>query len=304
MARLLLYLQTMGSELHRREVLQAAAAAGVAGVAEAAGGPKVAHAAVAPAFFVSHGSPLVALDTDAYPQALRAFGDGVGGVRALVVVSAHWETAGGVHVTSSEAPPLIYDFGGFPEPLYQLTYPCPGEPVLAREVLSHLSAAGFPGVADPVRGLDHGTWVPLRLTLPAARLPVVQVSMPRGATAEDVFRMGEALRPLRAQGVMLVGSGNITHNLRRVVFEDKNAPAESWAQAFDTWVAQGLAARDFTGLRAWSTAPNARLAHPSTEHLFPLYFVLGAALPEDRVTPVYEGFHHGTLSMRSFALRA
>jgi len=293
----------MSSDLHRREVLQAAAAVGVAGVAEAAGGKKVAGPAVAPAFFVSHGSPMVALDKDAYPQALRSFAEGLKDVLALVVVSAHWETAGGVRVTASEAPPLIYDFGGFPEPLYQLTYPCPGEPVLAREVVSRLASAGFPAVEDPARGLDHGTWVPLRLTLPEARLPVVQLSMPRGATAEDVARMGEALRPLRSQGVMLMGSGGITHNLRRVVFQDKSAPAEPWAQAFDTWVAQGLSARDFTGLRAWSTAPNARLAHPSTEHLFPLYFVLGAALPEDRVTPVYEGFHHGTLSMRSFALR-
>lgn len=294
----------VSSELHRREVLQAAAAVGVAGVAEAAGGKKVAGRSVAPAFFVSHGSPMVALDSDAYPQALKSFAAGLQEVRALIVVSAHWETAGGVRVTASEAPPLIYDFGGFPEPLYQLTYPCPGEPVLAREVASRLVSAGFPAVEDPARGLDHGTWVPLRLALPAARLPVVQLSMPRGATAEDVARMGEALRPLRSQGVMLMGSGGITHNLRRVVFQDKYAPAEPWAQAFDGWVAQGLLSRDFTGLRAWSTAPNARLAHPSTEHLFPLYFVLGAALAEDRVTPVFEGFHHGTLSMRSFALRA
>ncbi|HYH99309.1 class III extradiol ring-cleavage dioxygenase [Hyalangium sp.] len=264
---------------------------------------EVAGPSVAPACFVSHGSPMVALDTDAYPQALRAFAEGLKGVRALVVVSAHWETAGGVRVTASEAPPLIYDFGGFPEPLYQLTYPCPGEPVLAREVAARLTSAGIPAAEDPSRGLDHGTWVPLRLALPEAKLPVVQLSMPRGATADEVARMGEALRPLRAQGVMLMGSGGVTHNLRRVVFQDKHAPAEAWAQAFDTWVAERLAAKDFTGLRAWSTAPNARLAHPSTEHLVPLYFVLGAALPEDRVTPVYEGFHHGTMSMRSFALR-
>ncbi len=116
--------------------------------------------------------------------------------------------------------------------------------------------------------------------------------------------MGEALRPLRSEGVLLMGSGGMTHNLRRVVFQDKAAPVEPWAQAFDGWVSERLAARDFAGLRAWQSAPNARLAHPTTEHLLPLYFVLGAALPEDRLTPVFEGFHHGTLSMRSFALRA
>ncbi|MDY7233022.1 dioxygenase [Hyalangium rubrum] len=293
----------MGSELHRREVLQAAAAVGVAGAAEA-GERKVARPATAPAFFVSHGSPMVALDTDDYPKALRAFGQGVGAVHALVVVSAHWETRGEVRVTASEAPSTIHDFGGFPEALYQLTYPCPGEPVLAREVVSRLSAAGIPAVEDSRRGLDHGTWVPLRLALPAANLPVVQVSMPVGASARDVARMGEALRPLRSQGVLLVGSGSMTHNLRQVVFHNKAAPVVPWAQAFDSWAAERIAARDFSGMQDWLNAPNARLAHPTHEHLLPLYFVLGAALPEDRVTPVYEGFHHGTLSMRSFALRA
>ncbi len=285
-------------------MLQAAAAVGVASAAEAAGGRKVASPTLAPAFFISHGSPLVALDTDAYPQALRAFGDGVAASRALVVVSAHWETHGGVRVTASAAPPLIYDFGGFPEAMYRLTYPCPGEPQLAQRIVSLLSGAGLPAVADVERGLDHGTWVPLRLALPAARMPVVQVSMPRGALAEDVARIGEALRPLRSEGVLLMGSGGMTHNLRRVVFQDKADPVEPWAQAFDGWVAERLAARDFSGLRSWSSAPHARLAHPTPEHLLPLYFVLGAALPEDRVTPVFEGFHHGTLSMRSFALRA
>jgi 4,5-DOPA dioxygenase extradiol len=101
-----------------------------------------------------------------------------------------------------------------------------------------------------------------------------------------------------------MGSGSMTHNLRRLDFRNKAASVEPWAQAFDTWMAERLTARDFSGLREWLSAPNARLAHPTPEHLLPLYFVLGAALPEDRVTPVFEGFHHATLSMRSFALRA
>ncbi|WP_225411151.1 dioxygenase family protein [Stigmatella hybrida] len=292
----------MGSGFDRREVLQMAAAVGVAGISETVG-PRAGASTVAPAAFVSHGSPLVALDTDAYPQALRRFGESVNGVRALVVVSAHWETPGGVRVTASATPPLIYDFGGFPEALYRLTYPCPGAPEVAQEAVALLAAAGFASAADAGRGLDHGTWVPLRLALPEASLPVVQVSMPRGASAEDVMRMGQALRPLRSQGVLLLGSGGVSHNLRRL-FPDKAAPSESWAQAFDTWVAERLDARDFSGLLDWMRAPNARLAHPTAEHFLPLSFVLGAALPEDRLMPVFEGFHHGTLSMRSFALRA
>ncbi|MFY2563967.1 dioxygenase [Corallococcus terminator] len=289
----------MGDGLDRREVLQGAAAAGVSGVLGA--GSKGGRA---PALFVSHGSPMVALDADAYPRALKTFGDGAATARAIVVVSAHWETPGEVRVTASAKPPLVYDFFGFPDALYRLRYAAPGAPDVASDVVARLGAAGLKAVADSERGLDHGAWVPLLHTFPQATLPVVQVSMPLGASAADVVKMGEALRPLRAQGVLLMGSGGIVHNLRRVNFHQKDASPEPWAQAFDTWVAQKLEARDFVGLQSWLDAPNAQLAHPRAEHLLPLYFVLGAALPEDRLTSVFEGFHHGTLSMRSFALRA
>ncbi|AKQ64113.1 hypothetical protein A176_001025 [Myxococcus hansupus] len=291
----------MADELDRRVVLQGAAAAGVAGVL-GAGGPGGSQA-VAPTAFISHGSPMVALDSDAYPQALRRLGD-ASPVRALVVVSAHWETPGEVRVTSSAQPSLIHDFYGFPEALYRLRYGAPGAPSLSEDVVSRLKAGGLPAVADAERGWDHGAWVPLLHAFPEAKLPVVQVSMPLGASPADVARMGELLRPLRAQGVLLMGSGGIVHNLRRLNFQEKEASVEPWAEAFDAWIARKLEARDFTGLQSWLDAPNARLAHPRAEHLMPLYFVLGAALPEDRLTPVFEGFHHGTLSMRSFALRA
>jgi len=287
----------MSSDLNRREVLQGAAAAGMGGMLGGAG------TRLAPALFVSHGSPMVALETDAYPQALKAFGESLVPVRAVVVVSAHWETLNAVHVTAAEAPPLIYDFGGFPEPLYHLKYPSPGSPELARDIVARLGAASVPAVADAGRGLDHGTWIPLRLALPSARTPVVQVSLPWGASAADVAKLGEVLRPLRSEGVLLMGSGGITHNLRRLAWQDKSAPAASWAGEFDAWVGAKLAVRDFTGVQAWTSAPHARLAHPSAEHFLPLFFVLGAALPEDRLTPVFEGFHYSSLSMRSFVLR-
>ena len=259
--------------------------------------------AVAPALFVSHGSPMVALQEDAFTQALRGFGEGCSEVEAVVVVSAHWETRGGVRVTAAEAPPLVYDFGGFPPPLSALKYPSPGAPGLARELVARLNEAGVPAREELERGWDHGTWIPLRLLLPLARTPVVQVSLPWGASAADVARMGEVLRPMRQKGVLLMGSGGITHNLRRLDWQNKQAPAGEWAGAFDAWVAQGLRTRDFVGLQSWLSAPHAQLAHPSAEHLLPLFFVLGAALPEDRIMAVFEGFHHATLSMRSFALR-
>ncbi|MBN8226102.1 dioxygenase [Corallococcus macrosporus] len=291
----------MASGVDRREVLQGVAAAGVAGVMGP--GPSVARQ-VAPALFVSHGSPMTALDADDYPQALKRFGDGAGAVKALVVVSAHWETDARVHVTAMAAPPLVYDFYGFPEAMYRLRYAPPGAPALAQDVVARLSAAGVPAVGDAERGLDHGVWVPLLHAFPEARVPVVQVALPADATPAQVARMGEALRPLRAEGVLLMGSGGVVHNLRRVNFRSKLASVEPWAAEFDAWVAGKLAARDFIGLQSWMDAPNSRVAHPSAEHWLPIYFVLGAALPEDRITPVFEGFHHGTLSMRSFALRA
>ncbi|MBJ6759481.1 dioxygenase [Myxococcaceae bacterium JPH2] len=258
----------------------------------------------APALFVSHGSPMVALDADAYPRALHDFGASASQARALVVVSAHWETEGEVAVTSSEAPPLIYDFYGFPAPLYQLRYPARGAPGLAVDIVALLREAGIPARAEPTRGLDHGVWVPLRHAFPDARVPVIQVSLPADAEPAEVARLGEALRPLRSEGVVLVGSGGLVHNLRRVNFRSKEAPVEPWAAEFDGWVASRLASRDFAGLQAWRGAPNAALAHPSADHFLPLFFALGAALPEDGITSVFEGFHHATLSMRSFALRA
>ncbi|RKH12288.1 dioxygenase [Corallococcus praedator] len=291
----------MGTGVDRREVLQGVAAAGVAGVMGS--GPTVARQ-VAPALFVSHGSPMTALDSDEYPQALKRFGEGVGPVKALVVVSAHWETDARVHVTAMAAPPLVYDFHGFPEEMYRLRYPAPGAPDLSADVVARLTAAGVPAVAETERGLDHGVWVPLRHAFPEARVPVIQVALPADATPSAVAKMGEALRPLRADGVLLMGSGGVVHNLRRVNFRSKLASVEPWAAEFDAWVAGKLAARDFVGLQSWGDAPNARVAHPSPEHWLPIYFVLGAALAEDRLTPVFEGFHHGTLSMRSFALRA
>ena len=257
--------------------------------------------AALPALFVSHGAPTAALERDAYTGALAAFGEQVGPPAAVLVVSGHWEASGPVRVTATEAPRLIYDFGGFPDALYRIRYPCPGAPALAEQAVSLLRAAGLAAELEPSRGLDHGVWVPLLHVFPEARVPVVQLSLPRGASARDVRRLGEALRPLRRQGVLLVGSGGLVHNLRRIDFSGAQAPVMPWARDFEGWMAERLAARDVEALEGWERAPGAALAHPSPEHLLPLFFVLGAALPEDRLTPVFEGIHYGSLSLRTFA---
>ncbi len=165
-----------------------------------------------------------------------------------------------------------------------------------------LAAPGRDTVADSYRGLDHGVWVPLVHAFPAADIPVVQVSMPRPQSPADTVSMGKALAPLRERGVLLVGSGGLVHNLRQVRFEDKLAPVDVWAKEFDQWAWERIQKRDLVALSNYRVAPQAERAVPTSEHYEPHLFVLGAGRPEDRVTSIFEGFHHGNLSMRSFFL--
>jgi len=237
-----------------------------------------------------------ALGGDAHWAALKKFGDAHGDARAIVIVSAHWQTRGQIRATSWEHAPLIYDFGGFPPELYQLTYPAPGDPALA---------ARIPGAApETKRGLDHGAWVPLRLAWPDARIPVVQVSLPAD-DARAAFDLGRALRPLRDEGILVIGSGGIVHNLGLVHLQEKNSGVDPWAAEFDRWVAARLEARDIEGLLGYqATAPEAELSVPTPEHFNPIFVTLGASWPEDRLDTIYEGFHYGNLSMRSFVFAA
>jgi 4,5-DOPA dioxygenase extradiol len=258
-----------------------------------------------PALFVSHGAPSAALDDDAYTHALGGWARARPRPRAIVVVSAHAEVRGPVRVNAGARPSLIYDFYGFPSPLYDLRYPAPGAPDLAREVAGAFVAAGLDPVLDAQRGWDHGVWVPLRLLYPAADVPVVEVSLPVPRTPELLLAMGRALTPLRERGVILFGSGGIVHNLRRLRWDDPEGPPEPWAAAFGAWVDERLQARDTAGLLAYaSLAPHADLAVPTSEHFDPLFFVLGARDGRDGVESLYEGFRYGTLSLRSFALAA
>jgi 4,5-DOPA dioxygenase extradiol len=245
---------------------------------------------------------MVALEPDAYTDALRAFGERVR-PRAVAVVSAHWTTAGGVTVTAAARHQVIHDFGGFPDELYRLDYPAPGDPPLAAEIAARLGADGFPARLDPVHGIDHGTWIPMRIAWPAGSVPVVQVSLPEMAPG-DLVRMGEALRPLREDGVLVLGSGGMVHNLAQLQWRDKYAPAEPWAVEFDAWMADRIDAGDTAALVAYrDRAPSARRAAPTSEHLHPLFVALGAA-GRDRPHSIFEGFHHGSLGMRSLEFRA
>ena len=258
-----------------------------------------------PALFVSHGAPTAALDDDAYTRALGAWARARPQPHAIVVLSAHAEALGPVRVNTAARPSLIYDFYGFPPPLYALRYPAPGGPDLAREVAAAFAEAGVEPLLDAQRGWDHGVWVPLRLLYPAADVPVVAVSLPVPRTPELLLAMGRAIAPLRERGILLFGSGGVVHNLHRLTWDAEPGTAEPWAAAFGAWVDDRLAALDVEGLGAYaSRAPHAELAVPTSEHFDPVFFVLGSLDPRDRVESVYEGFRYGTLSLRSFALAA
>ena len=246
-----------------------------------------------PAVFLAHGSPMSALGGDAHAAALKHFGQAHAGARGIVIVSAHWQTSAPVRATAWEHAPLVYDFGGFPEELYRIRYPAAGDPALA---------ARIPGaVAEVSRGLDHGAWVPLRLAWPDARIPVVQVSLP-ATGPQEVFNLGRGLRPLRDEGIIVIGSGGIVHNFGLVHFSEKNSGIDPWAAEFDRWVAARIAAQDIEGLLNYrASAPEAELAVPTPEHFDPIFIALGAAWPDERLETIYEGFHYGNLSMRSFA---
>jgi aromatic ring-opening dioxygenase catalytic subunit (LigB family) len=210
--------------------------------------------------------------------------------KALVVVSAHWE-ASVPTVMSAAHPPMFYDYYGFPEASYRLTWPAPGDPALAKRVRELLSGAGFETAEDTHRGYDHGTFVPLKLTWPDAEVPVVQLSLIEGLDPREHLKMGRALAPLRDEGVFILGSGNTFHNMRG--FRDPSA--REGAAQFDTWLQQAVTAspeeRD-AQLAAWEQAPYARFSHPREEHLLPLMFVAGAA-GADRGTVSWSGTFMG-----------
>ncbi len=251
-----------------------------------------------PTAFLAHGSPMLALEGEAWSEAVTRFGQRLPHLRAILVCSAHWEATGPFRLSSAEVPGVMHDFGGFPEALYTLDYPASGSPELAAEAARLLGDAGLEATLDPQRPLDHGAWVPLRYLKPAADVPVVQLSLPRPRTPELLLAAGRALAPLRDSGVLILGSGGIVHNLRRLDWAGTAAP-QPWATAFDRWIRERLAAGDETALKAWAQAPGAAESVPTSEHLDPLFVALGAAggTPEN----LFDGWQLGSLSLSSFA---
>lgn len=253
----------------------------------------------APVLFVSHGAPTFAIEPGLLGPRLQLLGRDLTGVKAVLVVSPHWQS-NEVRVMATAQPETMYDFGGFSSKLYDITYPAPGAPALAAEAALLLNAAGFRASLDERRGLDHGAWVPLVHLAPNAQLPVFQVSMPFSLTTAQAVELGKALAPLRAQGVLILASGSMTHNLYE--FRQGSHAPEPYAQEFATWVRTAVQANAVNAVVQYRTdAPHAERAHPTEEHFLPLLVALGAQLDGDTPTVLDGGITHGVLSMDSFA---
>ncbi|GAB2610460.1 dioxygenase family protein [Novilysobacter erysipheiresistens] len=252
-----------------------------------------------PALFISHGSPMFALEPGLLGPKLQQLGAGLRDVRAVLMVSPHWQTLHKVRVLATSEPETIHDFGGFPPPLYELQYPAPGAPDDAAEAARLLRDAGFEVELDPRRGRDHGAWVPMRHLLPDARLPVFQISMPNDLSTDAALELGRALSPLRDAGVLVVGSGSLTHNLYEF---RQHIDDPEYAQQFADWIADAVARNDIDALVDYRRrAPHAARAHPTEEHYLPLLVALGASDEHDRARRIEGGLTYDTLSMDSYA---
>lgn len=255
-----------------------------------------------PVLFVSHGAPTFALEPGLAGEQLGALGRALARPLAVVVVSPHWQSRG-VEIAAAAQPETIHDFGGFPRSLYALRYPAPGAPDVARLVQQVLHAAGIDASLNERQGLDHGAWVPLMHLYPQADVPVVQVSMPIGLDAAGAHALGRALAPLAQHGVLVAGSGSLTHNLYE--FRMGSAEEAQYAKEFAHWVRQAVAAGDRERLlHTLERAPHAKRAHPTHEHFLPLLVALGAADEMLPATVLDGGIRHGVLAMESYLFGA
>ena len=253
-----------------------------------------------PIIFVGHGSPMSALPDNIYSEAWRNLGLKLAKPKAILLISAHWvtnETA----VSNVLKPKQIYDFYGFPDELYAIKYAPPGSPELAQHVIKILA----PIVEVKIHndwGLDHGAWIPLRSFFPKANVPVVQLSLNYSQSADTHYRIGQALKSLREEGILIIGSGDIIHNLGQINF-DENAIPYSWAQKFEDIVLENISQNEHKLLIDYpSIGSEAKLAIPTPEHYLPFLYILGLRDKDDEIDYFVKNIAHGSISMTSFIL--
>lgn len=253
-----------------------------------------------PAVFVSHGAPTLLVDAGPTHTFFVGLAQLFAPPSAVLCISAHWETTT-PKVSGSEKPGTIHDFYGFPDVLYEASYPAPGDPALANRVVGMLHNAGLEADVDPDRGLDHGAWVPLKLVYPAADIPVVQLSLQTALGPRHHIRLGQALKPLSEDGVLILGSGGATHNLSEFRGQSMDAAPPAYVQAFDVWLEETLTSGNTDALVNYEQeAPDARRNHPTVEHLMPLFVTLGAAGVDAKASKIHSAFTYGVLSMAAY----
>jgi 4,5-DOPA dioxygenase extradiol len=255
-----------------------------------------------PTLFLSHGSPMHAIEPGEAGRAWEALGRTLPRPRAVLMVSAHWETSVPM-LTGNPKPQTIHDFGGFPPALYQIVYPALGAPDLATKAVALLKSAGVAAGVDGCRGLDHGAWVPLLRMYPAHDVPVVQLSVQTALGPAHHVALGRALAPLADDGVLIVGSGHATHNLRDWMGNvgRRDPPTMPYVRAFADWLHDTLAANDTDALVAWrERAPEAVRAHPTDEHFLPIHVAWGAAGSKPRAERFFAGDEAGAIALDSY----
>ena len=251
-----------------------------------------------PSVFISHGSPMHALDPGAAGEAWRSLGRRLPRPRAVVIASAHWETNLPM-LTGNPKPETIHDFSGFPEPLYKLRYPAPGAPGVAQRAQALLKDAGIAAGIDGCRGLDHGAWAPLLYAYPDADVPVVQLSIQPPLGPRHHIAVGRALRPLLNEQILIVGSGHMTHNLRD--WGRGAGKPQPYAREFQQWVKQKIEVHDLESLAEYrSLNPHGARAHPTDEHFLPLFIALGAAREQAKPERIFDAIESGALAMDAY----
>lgn len=258
-----------------------------------------------PALFISHGSPDIAIADTAAADFLKTLAADLPRPRAIVVASAHFEDDE-ARATMDAHPETIHDFGGFDPRLYAMTYPAPGDPQLAGDIVARLRAAGFEAAGATGRGFDHGAWVPLSLIYPKADIPVIEVSIDPAEGPDYHLRLGAALRGLREAGVLVIGSGSFTHNLREAFGNirqgRRTVETPDWVSAFADWMTDRIVAGDREALIDYrAKAPFARENHPTDEHLMPLFVALGAGGEGAKAKRLHDSRDFGVLAMEAFA---
>ena len=245
---------------------------------------------------------MLALQDSAARRFLIGLGKSLPRPTAILMVSAHWEAAGGPTVSLAPKPDTIHDFGGFPRALFEIQYPADGAPDAAAQAATLLEQAGFAVKRSETRGLDHGAWVPLRLMYPEADIPVAQISLIHGGSPAQHALMGAAFGRMREQGILIIGSGSLTHNLYEIDRGGVDAPVPSWVSDFEIWMKQRLESNQHDALLDYrGRAPSAARNHPSEEHLLPLFVAMGAAGAAPKVELLHSSYEYGVLAMDMYA---